>query len=552
MNTANYVPPCMSKKEEKLVEKEENGVRIKSADAITAITTFKGNLINMKILENMEGVGITKPTLVQRYVVPLGMHGRDLLISAPTGMGKTISFLVPTINYLLSHGAYQEKRFKSGYQKSFGKSSSQPKRPIRGLVLTPTRELALQIYNDCEMLTNGLSLSAGYAYGGSEKHEQISILKKGVDLLIGTPGRIQDFADRKTIDLSNIQVLIFDEADRMLDMGFEKQIKEILQHLNPNTERQTMMFSATFPEPVQKLARAFFQKVPAEVHVGHGPLENIKQEIVHIEGYDQNRVKRNEKLMELLLEYGYAAGDKPIEKTAVRSYSRQSPGMKMQWARKETAEPEKVKKQEREKEKEKPKIVIFVDQKVDCKELASFLNRKGIECASIHGDKMQSEREDALHEFKNNISPILAATSVAARGLDIPGIALVINYAMPADIKDYIHRIGRTGRAGKDGRAVTFITKEDYSHAPALIDILKKANQKIPSFLEEVASMRVKSGRGGHGRESHRQSSAGVFKKREDSGQHFQNTQEIKHKDAPVLTEKVKIVKNIDWTQEIS
>lgn len=557
MNANNYVAPCMSEKEEKFIEKEENGVRMKSTEHLSPATSFKGHLINSRILENIKNMHIEEPTLVQKYVVPLGLHGKDLLITAPTGMGKTISFLVPTINCLISSTLEGTNRFRNAHtHKTGGFGFGFSRKKTRALILTPTRELAMQVYEDSQKLLKGLSVTSGLAYGGVSRAEQESAIKKGVDIIIGTPGRVKDFAERKLLDLSKLSVLILDEADRMLEMGFEPQIRAIEIYLDKDTPRQTMMFSATFPDSLQKLAKEFFQKTPSEVHVGHGPLEAIKQEFVHIEGFDANRTKKNERFLALLEEYGYTPSNQPIDINAPKkSYSRPSVGNQFVWKKKNAAAPSaEIKPKEKEKpvEDTRPKIVVFVDQKVDCRDLERFLANKGIACATLHGDKVQAERESALYEFKNNISPILIATSVAARGLDIPGIALVINYAMPGDIKDYIHRIGRTGRAGKDGRAVTFISREDYSHAAALISILKKSNQKIPPFLEEISEVRVKGSSSGRPFGNIRHSVGFKKKEKEDAGTHFYNTKEIKHKEASVLNEKIDIVEDIDWDQEIS
>lgn len=543
----------MSEGEGKFVEKEENGVYLKSVENITPVSSFKGHLINSRILENMEAMKISSPTLVQKYVVPLGMHGKDLLITAPTGMGKTISFLVPTINYLISLPSQDSHRYRSRFgNKSSSGSAYGSKKDISALILSPTRELTMQIYEDSQKLLKGISLTSSIAYGGTNKSHQVRNITKGTDLLIATPGRALDILSGNNVSISKISVLIFDEADRMLEMGFEKQIRDILGFLDSSRRRQTMMFSATFPLPLQRLAKEFFQKTPCEVHVGHGPLESIKQEFVHIEGFDSGKTKRNEKLLNLLAEYGYTPGEHSIDiNTTRKSYSRPSASLNLSWNKKPSASEKKkpsVEEAPKKKENDKPKIVVFVDQKVECRNLAAFLSRKGIECTSLHGDKEQSEREDALYEFKNNISPILIATSVAARGLDIPGIALVINYAMPSDIKEYIHRIGRTGRAGKNGRAVTFITRDDYSHVPALINILKKANQKIPAFLEGLPETRERGGGrsfGGRNVSLHK-------KKEEDAGTHFYETKEIKHKEPAKIEEEIKIKDDLDWGQEIS
>ncbi|KAI5166220.1 ATP-dependent RNA helicase DDX3X [Nematocida sp. ERTm5] len=541
MNEINYTPPSMSRHEEQFVEHEENGIKTKTKtkEKITPITSFKGQLITQKILENMEKNSITTPSIVQKYVVPLGMHGKDLLISAPTGMGKTISFLVPTINFLNSVNVTERK--VRGYADR-GSLFKTPRKTVSALVLAPTRELAMQIHAEACILSEGMSITSACIYGGVEKKGQASSLSKGVDLLIGTPGRIQDFVfdQYHPLNLKNVQVLIFDEADRMLDMGFEKQIRSILGALSPNKRRQTMMFSATFPPAVQRLAKEFFQNTPEEVHVGNGPIESITQEIIYIEEPSKRQAKRNEKLMKILLEYGYKPSA-AIEKKAFVQAKYTVPVLQWGDKHKNTSKQAQDSPGQKSGGSELPKIVIFVEKKDDCAVLSDYLHGNGINCTTLHGDKTQMEREYALKEFKGDV-PILIATSIAARGLDVPGIALVLNYMMPNDVKEYIHRIGRTGRAGKTGRSITFFARDDHAQAAPLIEILKKAKQEVPEFLHEIAQMKSpKSHRGNSSRQSP------SFKKREEGGQHFYETQEIKHKTAPALNEKIKIQKNLDW-----
>ncbi|KAH9386690.1 ATP-dependent RNA helicase DDX3X [Nematocida major] len=551
MNANNYMPPPMSKKGEAPNRKQAEEVTTKGIENLNPIQSFKGQLISAKILENMENMKIDTPTLVQKYVMPLALHGKDMLISAPTGMGKTISFLVPVLNTLVGAKSLEKREKSSKYSQMY--KGGHGKRTIKALILTPTRELALQIHSETELLSKGMSISAGCVYGGVYRSDQKADIRRGLDLVIGTPGRILDFIKDATVnfDLSAVQMLVFDEADRMLDMGFEKQIREILQHLSPEMSRQTMMFSATFPAPVRALAKEFFQKVPVEVHVGHGLLEKIKQELVFVEEPDHYKQEKNEKLMSLLQEYGYTPSD-PIEMAQSRNSMFGRGGghstPNLTWAhKKKDAEPKKEIKEREQPEKKQHKIVIFVDQKVECNSLSQHLHRNGISCTSIHGDKSQQERESSLGDFKSGALPVLIATSVAARGLDIPGISLVVNYSMPSDINDYVHRIGRTGRAGRSGRAVTFIGRGSAHQAADLIEILEKAKQTVPAFLAEMLSF--KGGRGGKG--NSRSMSSSTYRKKEDSGQHFQITREIKHKEVPVLSKKIEIQRNMSWENDI-
>ncbi|KAI5185405.1 ATP-dependent RNA helicase DDX3X [Nematocida homosporus] len=500
------------------LEIKESDVKVKTkCHPYHPITQFKGLLIDRKILKNMDDKGIHLPTLVQKYVIPLALSQEDLLTCAPTGMGKTLAFLVPTVNSL-SAG-----RSRRGHGPT--------RRAIRALILTPTRELAMQIFKDCQMLSEGLDIVSAMAYGGPEnRRDQVSALRRGADVLIGTPGRLQDFLNDHVIDLSAVEILVFDEADRMLDMGFEKQIRMLLTGLG-HMSRQTMMFSATFPESVQQIAQDFFQRAHSEVHIGHGPLENITQELIYTEGPDLKCTFRNDRLLELLAGLGHQVGPRVVpveierEKPARLTWKRPSPVV--------VTKPAAV----TSTRLDLPKVVIFVEKKMQCRDLTEFLHRKGIPCISIHGDKQQQEREAALQKFKSGEIPILVATSIVARGLDIPGIELVVNYMLPNDIKDYVHRIGRTGRAGKKGRSVTFISRDDQAQAGALVDILKKANQPVPGFLADLVAAR-----------SRPRVSNGSFKRREEKSEP-QNVRETPR----ILPEALdKLEDNLSWENEIS
>ncbi|OAG32021.1 ATP-dependent RNA helicase DDX3X [Nematocida displodere] len=506
--STHYVPSYM--KEEQETEIKENGISIKAVGKIDSVKTFKGLMINPKILRNMEGKEIVDPTIVQKYVIPLALHGNDILTCAPTGMGKTVAFLVPAINAL------------RGGNKGFGGKRHNP----RVLILVPTRELAIQIHKECDALSQGMDITCALAYGGADnRRNQIATIKKGLDILIGTPGRLQDFLKDKHISFVDIEMLIFDEADRMLDMGFESQIKSLIHDFDKDKKRQTMMFSATFPRAVQRIAKDFFQQKPAEVHIGVGPKENITQEIINVSSSDcRPKQVKETKLLSLLEEYGYAATSTPIHTHA----STFSAGPKLVWGKSKVETKPKQKTYE-----ERPKIVIFVEKKLQCREISDFLHKKGIDCASIHGDKTQQEREEALGRFTQCDPPILIATSVAARGLDIPGIELVVNYTLPHELQEYIHRIGRTGRAGKGGRSVAFFGKEDMHHVPLLIDTLKKANQEVPSFLESMHQAQ------------RTQPKTKTPKRKEGTGSF------IKARDPAYITEQIKIEDNLEWDSEI-
>ncbi|KAI5191947.1 ATP-dependent RNA helicase DDX3X [Nematocida sp. AWRm77] len=517
-----YVPPCMKKQKEIKMYVEEEDVRVKTSTKITTMNKFTGLLINSAIQKNMEVQGIVDPTLVQKYAIPIAIMGDDLLVCAPTGMGKTISFLVPAINALTWHTKKRSFADK-GYA---DKKASMP----QVLILTPTRELAMQIHSESVSLSKTLKINSALAYGGCNKYEQEQAIRKGTDILIGTPGRLQEFLAKKIINLSRINILILDEADRMLDMGFEKQIRDILEKIDPARKRQTMMFSATFPESVQKIAKDFFQEEPSEVHIGHGPLENIIQDLIYIEKDDHANLLKNKALLSLLEAHGHKATGIPISVVHASKPSsfQRPPSRALSWRKASVSVPQaepKEKQKEEVVQKEKAKesrVVIFVEKKVQCREVMEFLLKNGINCTSIHGDKDQNEREEALRSFTSYTAPILVATSVAARGLDIPNICLVVNYIMPSDTKDYIHRIGRTGRAGKDGRAMTFLTHRDHMHASALIEILKGANQTVPAFLKTLAAYTPKHS------DKFKQKSLS-FRKKEEKGDKSEEMHAPKH-----------------------
>ncbi|KAI5172918.1 ATP-dependent RNA helicase DDX3X [Nematocida sp. LUAm3] len=461
----NYIPPYMKREKEIEDEKEKHGITIKAWEKTNPIDSFKGIMIEKRLIRNLEKQGITIPTLIQKYVIPFSLHGHDILACAPTGMGKTIAFLLPAINNLIP-----QERMRN--------------RQPQVLILTPTRELANQIYNDNLMLTKDIVLKTAVIIGGEgeSKRDQTLKLSQGIDIIIATPGRLKDIIDSKFVNFSSINTLILDEADRMLDLGFEPQIRGIVAEFPAHKKRQTMMFSATFPPSVQKIAKDFFtQDKLSEVHIGHGPIETIAQEIVCIDSSGLGISLRNEKLLEAFKEFGYYTGPSiSVNEIFAKPKSAEK---KLVWGdKKQLPKQEKQKKTINEK---KPLIIVFVERKAQCDDLVRFLHTKGIECRSLHGDKAQNVREESLECFKSYEIPILVATSVAARGLDIPGIELVVNYIMPGDIKEYIHRIGRTGRAGRTGKSITFFSKDNQKMAEPLIEVLKAAKQPVPGFLEK-------------------------------------------------------------------
>jgi len=329
-----------------------------------------------------------------------------------TGSGKTLAFLLP----LLVRLGRQQK----------------PKHPIV-LVLAPTRELALQTLAVCEKFDH-LGFKSVCIFGGVPKDAQRKALRSGVHVVIATPGRLLDLLEEEVISLESIQNLVLDEADRMLDMGFEPDIRAIVSKLG--NERQTLMFSATWPQEIQKLAKEY-QKNPIRVSIGDTSQltsnKAVKQIVEVIEPFDKEK-----RINELLNEYH---------------------------------------------KDRKLKIIIFALYKKEAQSVENFLTRKGWRVACIHGDLPQAKRTEALQAFRNGQKSLLVATDVAARGLDIPDVEYVINYTFPLTIEDYVHRIGRTGRAGKTGISHTFFTKHDKSRSGELINLLKEAGEEVPEEM---------------------------------------------------------------------
>eukprot|EP00033_Pygsuia_biforma_P000969 GCRY01001111.1.p1 GENE.GCRY01001111.1~~GCRY01001111.1.p1 ORF type:complete len:654 (-),score=106.84 GCRY01001111.1:1032-2993(-) len=379
--------------------------------------------------ETIKRCGFANPTPVQKYSIPIVRAKRDLMACAQTGSGKTAAFLFPTISLLVDNGP---REMPEGYISR----SYPPKALPSALILAPTRELAIQIFDEARKFTYRTPIRPVVIYGGADINRQIRELEKGCDLLVGTPGRLGDLLDRGHVDLSICGFLILDEADRMLDMGFEPQIRRIVQDDCMPTAgvRQTLMFSATFPKEIQQLAHDFLDDY---VFLGIGRIgsttDYITQRLIQVKDVD----KRSH-----LLDFLGAVDGLTL---------------------------------------------VFVETKKGADALEDFLYHEGIPAASIHGDKTQREREDALRRFRSSRATILVATDVAARGLDIPNVSHVINFDMPNDIDDYVHRIGRTGRAGRKGIATTFVSDKNRNVAKDMINLLTESKQDVPDWLMQMA-----------------------------------------------------------------
>eukprot|EP01121_Diplochlamys_sp_Union-15-3_P017296 TRINITY_DN6056_c0_g1_i2.p1 TRINITY_DN6056_c0_g1~~TRINITY_DN6056_c0_g1_i2.p1 ORF type:complete len:471 (+),score=79.87 TRINITY_DN6056_c0_g1_i2:584-1996(+) len=350
------------------------------------------------------------------------LEGKDMMAAAQTGSGKTAAFLFPIIELL--------------YRNPSPARNSSRIYP-QALILAPTRELVCQIYEQAIKFSRETGLKPGVCYGGASFGKQASDLQRGCEILCATPGRLVDMVNKGKISLADIRFLVFDEADRMLDMGFEPQIRQIVEQKDmPGTRaRQTCMFSATFPSEIQKLARDFMREyVFLQVGVIGKTVDSIKQVIRYVE--DSN--KRSEIMNELSAATGLT--------------------------------------------------LVFVERKKDCTYLGRVLENRGYPVSTIHGDRSQHERETALNDFRLGKSRVLVATSVAARGIDIPEVAHVINFDLPSNIEDYVHRIGRTGRCGREGLATAFFNNSNANIARDLVAKLKESNQEIPNFLFQIAS----------------------------------------------------------------
>lgn len=386
-------------------------------------------------------IGLTKydkPTPVQKYAIPIILGKRDLMACAQTGSGKTAAFLIPILNQLYEMGPFSTPNAGNG--RSYNRRKQYP----IALILSPTRELATQIFDEARKFAYRSRVRPCVVYGGADVGQQMRELDRGCHFLVATPGRLVDMLERGKIGLDSCKFLVLDEADRMLDMGFEPQIRRIVeQDAMPITgKRQTLMFSATFPKEIQMLARDFLDNYIflAVGRVG-STSENITQKIVWVEEMD----KRS-----FLLDLLNAAGlDKP--------------------------RPDSL-------------TLAFVETKKGADSLEEYLNKEGYPVTSIHGDRTQREREEALRSFRTGKTPILVATAVAARGLDIPNVKHVINFDLPSDIEEYVHRIGRTGRVGNLGLATSFFNDKNRNMVRDLVDLLVETKQEMPSWLEGMAS----------------------------------------------------------------
>uniref|UniRef100_A0A182NSC9 RNA helicase n=1 Tax=Anopheles dirus TaxID=7168 RepID=A0A182NSC9_9DIPT len=413
------------------------------------INTFDDIELTEIIDNNIKLARYDKPTPVQKYAIPIILSGRDLMACAQTGSGKTAAFLVPILNQMYKHGAAPPPS---------NRPMNRRKQYPLGLVLAPTRELATQIFEESKKFCYRSRMRPAVLYGGNNTQDQMRDLERGCHLIVATPGRLEDMIGRGKVGLDNIRFLVLDEADRMLDMGFEPQIRRIVEESRmPVTgERQTLMFSATFPKAIQELASDFLYRYIflAVGRVGSTSV-NITQTIFWVE----ENIKRSH-LLDLL-----------------SNITTQNDG-----------------------DDENCLTLIFVETKKAADSLEEFLYSHQYPVTSIHGDRTQAEREEALRLFRCGRCPILVATAVAARGLDIPNVKQVINFDLPAEVEEYVHRIGRTGRMGNLGTATSFFNEKNRNVANGLVRLLAETGQEIPGFLEDMTNSRGYGGGSRRGR----------------------------------------------------
>ncbi|WP_047243510.1 DEAD/DEAH box helicase [Chromobacterium subtsugae] len=381
--------------------------------------------LSPEILRAIEEQGYSQPTPIQGKAIPLVLSGRDLLAAAQTGTGKTAAFMLPILERL----------------KKFANTSVSPAmHPVRALVISPTRELADQIGENVKSYTKYLPLRATTVYGGMNMDPQTQELRRGVEILIATPGRLLDHIQQKNVQLGKVEVLVLDEADRMLDMGFIQDIRKIMGLLPK--ERQTLLFSATFAPEIKRLA-ADFMHSPQTVEVARQNATNdqVEQLVFKVDAFRKRQV-----LAHLI------------------------------------------------RARDMSQVIVFCKTKISADQLARDLKRDGLDAEAIHGDKTQGARLETLASFKDGELRVLVATDVAARGLDISELPYVVNYEMPNSPEDYVHRIGRTGRAGAKGVAISLMSPDETRQHEAIEKLTRQTltPQSVDSFMPAQPPARAK------------------------------------------------------------
>ena len=361
------------------------------------------------LLKAIQEKGYTEPSPIQEKAIPQILQGKDVLASAQTGTGKTAGFTLPLLQLL-------SKKQKSGHRK------------VRALVLTPTRELAAQIYENVKEYSTHIDIRSTVIFGGVNQNPQIATLRRGVDVLIATPGRLLDLHNQKVLSLQHVEILVLDEADRMLDMGFQRDINKIMSFLPK--KRQNLLFSATFSKEIKTLAQGILnQPVLVEATPENTTVDAIIQRV-----YKVDKARKTELIIKLIKDGNWN------------------------------------------------QVLVFTRTKHGANNLTKRMLKANIEAAAIHGNKSQGARTKALAGFKDGTVEVLVATDIAARGLDIPLLPHVINFELPNIPEDYVHRIGRTGRAGAKGEAISLVCIDEKIY---LRDIERVVGMRIPSELKE-------------------------------------------------------------------
>ena len=423
---------------------EDYGITTKGKKIPHATRSWDESGLNPKILASLKSFGFHQPTPVQRASIPISLELRDVVGVAETGSGKTLAFLLPLLHYL--------SRVDENYL-NYEKVRNEP----LALVLAPTRELALQITQEAEKFGKQLGFNVLSIIGGRQYQETMDqidnmIVGRGVHIVVGTPGRLLDSVERKILNFSKCYYLVMDEADRMIDMGFEKDLNKLINLLPKNeklsttidgklfhlTKRLTMMYTATISPPIEKITKSYLID-PAYIYIGGAgeALDNIDQHFDYLSTYAESA--RLSKLIKVV------QGHKRRNRNAL--------------------------------------VIIFANFKHVCDVLSLELEQNNLLNVVIHGSKSQEAREEALDDFRTHQAPILVATDVAARGIDVPNVSLVINYQMSKKFDEYIHRIGRTGRAGNLGESYTFLDDADAETFMPLKKFLKSGRKKVPEWL---------------------------------------------------------------------
>jgi ATP-dependent RNA helicase RhlE len=405
------------------------------------------------LMRAVSDTGYTTPTPIQQQAIPAVLNGGDLLAGAQTGTGKTAGFTLPLL-HRLSTDAIGSKL-----------TSNNSPRAIRALILTPTRELAAQVEESVRTYGKYTKLNSAVIFGGVGINPQIKQLKHGVDILVATPGRLLDHMDQGTVDLSKIEILVLDEADRMLDMGFIRDIRKVLAKLPP--KRQNLLFSATFSDEIKALADGLLNN-PAMIEVAR---RNATSDVIAQKIHPVDRDKKHPMLAHLIKSNNWS------------------------------------------------QVLVFTRTKHGANKLVEQLEKDGIGAMAIHGNKSQSARTKALSEFKDNKLQVLVATDIAARGIDIDQLPHVVNYDLPNVPEDYVHRIGRTGRAGATGEAVSLVCVDEHDMLKDIEKLIKQTLPRdvIPGFEPDPTArpqpIQLRSGGPGHRNGSHRGGGGGGARK---------------------------------------